>query len=103
MGFRNFSVTTLEPLGCLATQTIADGYTACIPVGNNLTAFHNAFLVLERAPTLPIAANLIVLDGGLTFASVLNGSIPSGENIVLCTSYNNNLQFQNFAFVRSKL
>jgi hypothetical protein len=65
---------------------------------------------LELAPTLPIAANLIVLDGGLTFASVLNGSIPSAETIVLCTSYNNNnnnnnnnnLQFQNFAFAISR-
>jgi hypothetical protein len=90
MGFTKFSVTTLEPLECLTTQTIADGYTTWIPVGNNLTAYHNAFLVLELAPKLPIAANLIVLDGGLTFATVLNGSIPSGETIVLCTSYNNN-------------
>jgi hypothetical protein len=54
MGFRNFSVTTLEPLGCLATQTIADGYTQRASLLEIYqTAFHNAFLVLELAHTLP--------------------------------------------------
>jgi hypothetical protein len=92
-------------MGCLTIQMIANGYTACTPIGNNLITFHNAFLVLELAPTLPIVATLIMLDGGLTFAYVLNESIPSGETTILCTSYNNNnnsnLQFQNFAFAIS--
>ncbi|CAM6028567.1 unnamed protein product [Sphagnum balticum] len=74
LGFRNFAVTKLQPVGCLPTYTMAFDYTMCNDIVNTLTPIHNSLLDTELNLTMQLymrEANLIYLDMETVFNDIL--------------------------------
>jgi hypothetical protein len=84
LGFRNFAVTKLQPVGCLPTYTMAFDYTMCNDIVNTLTPIHNSLLDTELNLTMQLymrEANLIYLDMETVFNDILTRQ-PTGETQV---------------------
>ncbi|XP_024359207.1 GDSL esterase/lipase At5g03600 isoform X2 [Physcomitrium patens] len=79
MGFRNFAVSTLPPLGCLPGVSAFTGSLSCLEVANVVSTTHNSLLkaMLTNSSSILAAANLIILDNELAFREILLNQIQT--------------------------
>lgn len=64
MGFRQFAVTDMGPLGCLPLYTQSNSFARCNDTANGLAIYHNSLLqtALKRIKHTRMDARIVVLD-----------------------------------------